>query len=451
MRSEADSNDFSRQEGDGTNYVSLEPPASDSPAVGIVVSDADAGTVARVILRAHRNGHQVLVAWASPPTQRSEPEALAFARQLNAIVVAPEVETTEMGLWDLLRDAARERGYPGLIRHQNPEAYISYERTLKRFRSGETYAVDAEPGVPPDENANVGLLVGIPAYNEAAAIADVVTEAAAFADEVLVVDDGSDDDTADRARGAGAVVVEHEQNQGYGSALRTLFEEADRRRASRLVVIDGDGQHDVADIPRLVDRLDETGAQVVIGNRFNGNTADVPVYRRFGLWVINLLTNASMGVVRPKKRIADTQSGFRAYDREMIRSLAESGAIDTSMAASTDILYHARRKGYDIVEVGTTIRYDVEEASSQNPVTHGLVLVSNILRTIEREHPITILGVPGFLMSVIGLSFAYWSVANYVRTGTLPFGPALASSSFLLFGIFACFTAIILHSLETHL
>ena len=429
--------------------MSVGPPSSDSPAVGIVVSDANPGAVARAVLRAHQRGHQVLVACSSPG--ESEPEAITFARQLNAMVVTPERETTEVDLWDLLRDAARDCGYPGLIRHRDTGRHIDYDRSLKRFQTDETYAVDAEPGVPSDENANVGLLVGIPAYNEATAIAGVVTEAATFADEVLVVDDGSDDDTADRAREAGAIVVEHERNQGYGSALHTLFEEADRRRASRLVVIDGDGQHDVADIPRLADHLHEAGAQMVIGNRFSGDTADIPIYRRFGLWVINLLTNASMGIIGPKDRIGDTQSGFRAYDREMIRSLAEGDAIGTSMAASTDILYHARREGYDIAEIGTTIRYDVEDASSHNPVTHGLVLVNNILRTIEREHPITILGVPGFLMAVLGLSFGYWSVANYVRTGTLPFGPALASSSFLLFGIFTCFTAIILHSLETHL
>ena len=449
MKSQADSNDLSIRGGEETDHVSLEPPPRDSPAVGIVVSDASAGAVARTILRARQNGHQALVACSTP--QESEPEALTFARQLNAMVVTPEAQTTEADLWDLLRDAARDRGYPGLICHRDPDQYVDYERSLKRFETDGAYAVDAEPGVPSDENANVGLLVGIPAYNESATIADVVTEASAFADEVLVVDDGSDDGTAARARDAGAVVVEHERNKGYGSALGTLFKEADRRRASCLVVIDGDGQHDVADVPRLVDHLDETGAQMVIGNRFSGDTADIPAYRRFGLWVINLLTNASMGIVRPKKRVVDTQSGFRAYDREMIRSLADGGAIGTSMAASTDILYHARREGYDIAEVGTTIRYNVEDASSQNPVTHGLVLVSNILRTIEREHPITILGVPGFLMAVLGLSFGYWGIASYVRTGVLPFGPALASSFFLLFGIFACFTAIILHSLETHL
>ena len=189
---------------------------------------------------------------------------------------------------------------------------------------------------------------------------------------------------------------------------------------------------------------------MVIGNRFGGDAVNIPVYRRFGLWVINLLTNVSMGIVRPKKQIVDTQSGFRAYDRKMIRTLAGSDAIESNIAASTDIFYHARQNEYDIEEVGTTIRYDVEHASSQNPVTHGLVPVSNILRTMKREHSITILGGPGFLMAVLDLSFGYWSIANYVRTGVLPFAPSLASSFFLLFGVFACFTAIILHSLETH-
>ena len=173
-------------------------------------------------------------------------------------MVYPDPGVSEANIWNLLKDIARDQGYPGLIQHWNAADYVDYDRSLKRFQEDETYAVDAEPGVPPDESMDVGLLVAIPAHNESATITDIVTETTAFADEVLIVDDGSDDDTADRARKAVAVVVEHERNKGYGGALRTIFEEADRRRASRLVVIDGDNQHDVADIPRLADRLDET-------------------------------------------------------------------------------------------------------------------------------------------------------------------------------------------------
>jgi len=93
------------------------------------------------------------------------------------------------------------------------------------------------------------VLAAIPAYNEEAAIADVVTETKQYADLVLVIDDGSSDDTVLLAKEAGATVIEHEENGGYGAALRTAFREANRRRADHLVILDGDGQHDPSDIP----------------------------------------------------------------------------------------------------------------------------------------------------------------------------------------------------------
>jgi hypothetical protein len=93
------------------------------------------------------------------------------------------------------------------------------------------------------------ISVAIPAYNEAETIAEVVVETREYADEVVVIDDGSADDTAARACDAGATVIEHDHNEGYGAALRTAFETADRRGVDHLVVLDGDGQHDPTDIP----------------------------------------------------------------------------------------------------------------------------------------------------------------------------------------------------------
>jgi hypothetical protein len=78
------------------------------------------------------------------------------------------------------------------------------------------------------------------------------------------------------------------------------------------------------------------------------------------------------------------------------------------------------------------------------------VLVSNLLRTIERDHPIALLGVPGFCSSFVGLGFGYWMLTNYVTTGTFPIGLAVSAGFFALTGVFACFTAIILHSLNRY-
>ena len=261
--------------------------------------------------------------------------------------------------------------------------------------SSDAFTPGVDSAAPPSETtagaaaatatpADASVIVGIPAYNAAGTVGDVVSAALPHADLVLVVDDGSRDETAERAAAAGAEVVSHEENGGYGAALKTIFTEAAERGVDCLVVLDADGQHDTADIPRLVAARERAAADVVIASRFaEGGTTDAPLYRRFGLAVINLLTNVSLGTLR-SGRISDTQSGFRAYSARAVASLAEDDSIGDRMEASLDILYHVRGLGYDVTEVGTTITYDVEQASSDDPLSHGLELVSAILaRTVR--------------------------------------------------------------------
>ncbi len=218
-----------------------------------------------------------------------------------------------------------------------------------------------------------------------------------------------------------------------------------------MVILDADGQHDPSDIPELIEQQRKSGAEVVIGNRFDEDAdTEMPLYRRFGLFAVNLMTNLSLGILKPANQISDTQSGFRAYSTEAITSLAEDNSIGDQMDASTNILYHAHSNGYQITEVPTTIDYDVETSNNLGPVEHGLTLVGNIIRTVEREHPIMLLGVPGVSCVLIGFVFTYLTMFNYLQSGTFPLGHALASTTFTIIGILAAFTGIILHSLELY-
>lgn len=415
------------------------------PAVGILATGENSDAVAGAMLRARAHGFEPLVV-----TTDGDSEAVGFATHLGISVLEVTDPVDSSGLWDRLASAARESGFPGLIKHDSLTRSIDFEASLDALSDADSYLV--EPVLAAEVSADAEVLVAIPAYNEASTIGDVVRGAKDHANHVVVIDDGSSDDTVDEAVEAGATVIEHATNKGYGGALKTAFCEAKRADVAHLVILDGDGQHDPTDIPELVECQRTRDADIVIGSRFEkGSDTEMPLYRRLGLRVVNTLTNLSLGVVRKKSRIADTQSGFRAYNREAIASLATDEDVGNNMGASTDILYHAHHHGYDVEEVGTTIDYDVDEASSQNPVSHGLQLVQNILRTVERERPVTVLGVPGFTSAVIGVGFGYLTFSNFLNSGTFPLGLALTSVFFALAGIFAAFTAIILHSLETHL
>ncbi|MDS0300273.1 glycosyltransferase family 2 protein [Halogeometricum sp. S1BR25-6] len=420
----------------------------ENPAIGVVATADNEDAIARILLRANRRGYSVLVSYR----KGTESRAVELAREASAVVVpAPNTEFTE-GLDEYhLTEAARELGFPGIVLHEDCEEYVDYDaiQQSERTNGEEFYAIESQSHSL--ERQQCEVLASIPAYNEGSRIGDVVTEAGRYADMTLVVDDGSTDDTAAIARRAGAVVVEHEQNRGYGGALQTIFKEAERRGADHLIILDGDGQHDAADIPKLVERQRQTGAELVVGDRFGeGAESEVPLYRRFGLTIVNVLTNLSMGVVRSRAWVRDTQNGFRAYDETAIKSLANDDGLGEHMSASTDILHHAHHRDYDIEEVGTTVRYDIENASTHNPIKHGAVLVSNIIRTVERERPLSVLGIPGFGIAFLGISLGYWTVSKYLQTSDFPLELATVASFSTLAGLFICFTAIILHSLKTH-
>jgi len=422
---------------------SVESPDFQKPAIGVVATSENIDAIARVVLRARNHGYTTIVAHGDGVNI----DALRIDDSLFVEVGfsgdPPDGGTASQ----FLEGAAKAQNFPGLLFHEDPETYIDYSEIKQDHESTSEYTVDTPKDVS-SSRETVSILVAIPAYNEAQTIGAIVEATGHYADEVLVVDDGSDDRTAENAERAGATVLEHPTNRGYGSALKTVFQEANRRETDRLVVIDGDGQHDPDDVSKLLTEHEESDADVVIGSRFTGEAeTDLPLYRWFGVTIINVLTNLSMGVVRPRSWVRDTQCGFRAYGRRAIQTLAQDPELGDGMGASTDILHHAHANDYTICEVGTTVDYDVENASTRNPVTHGLDLVRNILKTVERERQITVFGIPGAVSSTVGFGLGYWSIVSYLSTGVFQTTVSVASVFFTVVGLLACFTAIILHPL----
>lgn len=419
----------------------VRPAVHDKPAVGLEVN-GEIEAVAAALLRASSQGYEVLLA-----CDDHHREIAQFSDVLEATVIDYTAQSGSVDPLERIVEVAFDQGYPGLIYHRDVTSPVDYEASEETWRQESGYIVEAER--KPRDASSPGVVVAIPAYNEEDSIGNVVSECRQYADEVLVIDDGSDDRTGERAKAAGATVVHHQGNKGYGAAVKSSFEKADRMGAEQLVLVDGDGQHNPADIPKLLRKQKETEAHIVIGSRFigEGNTT-IPRYRRLGLAVVNTLTNVYFQLVGGDLRISDTQCGFRAYDERAIRSLAQDHTITDDMDASIEILYHACHHDFDIVEVETSVNYDLDDASSYNPVYHGTILMRNIILNLERIRPTVFPGILGLLSIGFGTGLAVWSLSGLVPIVVLLVMVVAGLS--ILVGAFLMTSAVVSRALLIH-
>ena len=282
-------------------------------------------------------------------------------------------------------------------------------------------------------------LAAIPCHDEGLAIGSVVLKARKYVDEVLVVDDGSMDDTVEVAAEAGAVIVSHEVNKGYGAAIRSCFNYAKGDGFEVMVILDGDGQHDPSYIPDFIKAAKTGKADVVIGSRFLEKNKTIPKYRIVGMKVLNVFT----GLVG-NMETTDSQSGYRAYSRRAIEKIR---ITNHDMGAGSEILTQVGDCNLNVVEIPIDVRYDIEGTSSKNPVSHGVGVLMDLIRIFEYNRPLHAFGGIGILTLGIGTIIGMWVVQIYDASGRLPFGPALLMILLFIIGTFATFTGIILHSI----
>lgn len=216
------------------------------------------------------------------------------------------------------------------------------------------------------------LLVVLPAYNEARRVRGVVESVRArLAADVLVVDDGSSDDTAGEARRGGARVAPHPVNLGYGSALQTGYRYALRRGYDGVVTLDADGQHDPESIARLVEALER--ADVVVGSRFlEPGSYRPPLARRAGMWLFGRL-----GSALARRRITDPTSGFQAVSRAALRFYAHDRYPTDYPDA--DVLAMVARSGLRLCEVPVRMLASPEGKSMHSGLLKPLYYVFRML------------------------------------------------------------------------
>lgn len=283
-------------------------------------------------------------------------------------------------------------------------------------------------------------LACIPAYNEENTISEVVKKSLQYVDKVIVCDDGSTDNTAENAKKAGAIILSHKKNQGYGAAIITLFEAARQYNADMMITLDGDSQHNPDQIPILLDTLTQHNVDVVIGSRFLDKQTSAPGYRKRGIKIITSATNYGTNL-----GISDAQSGFRAYSKNAIDSIHPT---EQGMAVSTEILLKVSNKGLSLAEVPITISYD-GDTSEQHPVPHGVAVLMNTLKYVSVKHPITFYGFPGIALVVLGSIIGYQFLDAYLNKQVIFLGSLMASIILFLVGTILCATAVILYTMAT--
>lgn len=220
------------------------------------------------------------------------------------------------------------------------------------------------------------IVAVIPALNEATRIAAVIRGASQYVSEVIVVADGSTDDTAAVALAAGARVIRHAENCGAGAATMTGLEAARRLGYDVAITLDADGQHATADIPRLVETLQKESADLVIANRF-GRKNTIPFIRRIANTIGNLVTFFATGIYLP-----DTQCGFKAFSP---KALSEIELKMSGFEFCTEVIREASKNRWKIVSIPSKVVYSEYTLAKGQSFSSGIRTAAKILlRTFLR-------------------------------------------------------------------
>jgi len=282
------------------------------------------------------------------------------------------------------------------------------------------------------------LTILIPAYNEENTIVDCIKSIEKFSPkineiEILVIDDGSSDKTAELARDCGAIVSSFTQHRGLAKAISYGFLKALERKTDLLVILDADNQYDPKEIPLLLEPILEKKADVVLGDRQIMKLDHMPLQKKIGNMLSSRVVSKLMG-----QRINDAQTGFRAFNLDALNKLH----IFSGYTYTQETLLQAKYKGLKIIEVPVAFRRRNDKSRLiSNIFTYAFRTLSLVISTIIFYKSLKFFGILTVILFGIGVGLSVFILNHFYTTGNIsPYYPTTMLT--VLFLITAAISAL---------
>jgi len=242
------------------------------------------------------------------------------------------------------------------------------------------------------------IVLIIPAYNEEKTLRKVLDEARHYCDDMIVINDGSTDCTAEIAKKAGAKVSNNPINMGLGKTIRRGYELALETDADIVVQTDADGQYTLSDIPKLVKPIIDDKADIVLASRTMGGIESMPLGKRMGNWFGTKVTKMVSGYP-----VSDAQTGFRAMRRELLESILPT----SKYTYVQEMIIRPAKEGWRIAEIPSFFkrRDDGSSRLISGLSNYASKAVLIILRTIVDYHALKFFALPGVVLLLVGIGF----------------------------------------------
>lgn len=258
------------------------------------------------------------------------------------------------------------------------------------------------------------IIVTIPAYNEAKSIGKLISDIKKVMDSsrynyiILVVDDGSKDDTVETAKKNGAIVYSHPKNYGLAETFKTEVKKCLELKADIIVHIDADGQYQANEIPKLIKEI-ENGYDLVLGSRFKGKIEYMPSINKFGNIAFSKVVSRVSRI-----KITDAQTGFRAFTKE----IAKDVPITSNHTYTQEQIIRAVKQKFRIKEI--PIYFAKRNGKSKlikNPFEYAIKAWINIIRIYRDFEPLKFFGIVGSFVFFIGFSIGLYLLFLHFTSG----------------------------------